>query len=124
MARSKPAAELSEPLREFLAILEGQKDEPDRVAALDAITEKHGVEIDLESELEENELFAEGYARYEKRLTMRMQDKMNREALAGRKSAAIPLRGRGGLGGTGGGTGHLQLENRHAGAVEKRRSGW
>ena len=120
---SKPAAELSEPLRDFLTILEGQKDEPDRVAALDAVAAKHGVEIDLEAELEDNDLFADRYARYEKRLTMRMQDKMNREALAGRKSAAIPLRGRGAFGSTGG-NGRLQLESRHAAAVEKRRTGW
>lgn len=117
------ATELSEPLQDFLEILEGQKDAPDRVAALDAVTAKHGVEIDLERELEENDLFAEGYARHEKRLTMRLQDKMHRSALTGGKSAAIPLRGRGGLGATGS-TGRLQLDNRHAAAVEKRRSGW
>lgn len=92
MARA--AKPLPEHLEELISLLEKQ-DTPARLAAVRAVEEKYGEEIDLELVIAEHEAFADRYRRWRRRIQMGLEDKAEAAALDGRASATAILRGQG-----------------------------
>jgi hypothetical protein len=121
----RTAAPLPPHLEELISVLEKQ-DTPERVKAVRAVEEKHGVEIDLDMVIAEHEAFAARYLRWRRRLNMGLEDKADAAALEGRASAAAILRGRGLLKAAGAGN---QLERpllgrEHRARVAAAKRGW
>jgi hypothetical protein len=127
MPRAKIPAPLPPHLEELISTLEKQT-EPNRLEAIRAVEERHGVEIDLELVIAENEAFADRYAKWRRRLTMGLEDQSIGAALSGRASATTILRGQGLLGKAGGGSngrdGRPLLGREHRDAVSSAKRSW